>query len=235
VNALLLTEFSTGTVIARSESDHVIHTIDGRGGDGGVDSRLDSMSGDLLAIFQLKFFPGGFPKESRTQRRQIEKSFKTAWKNHSMKKWILVIATNPTVGESEFVHGLTSNVPDGFQCEIEILGEAELDVLLAKHQDIHAWATRNAAIAELSASRLENMTVTTAEQVAGQHQRLAAHADTLSPYWGIETVVSSAGTVQKFYAKHPDAAKLEPLTLSVEAQFGSRDALLKKSFESMTI
>lgn len=68
--------------------------VDGKGGDEGVDTIIGEFNGPCK-VFQHKYF---IEKIGSSQRKQIEKSLKTALKHHDVEKWTLVIPKelNPT-------------------------------------------------------------------------------------------------------------------------------------------
>ncbi|TQJ12942.1 hypothetical protein FB459_0322 [Yimella lutea] len=81
----------------------LVHPVDGRGGDGGIDALAIEPSEDtegmvvyrddpgLVVVYQLKYFPDGFSGRNKDRQQQIRRSLRQAIKNvPRMKKWFLV-------------------------------------------------------------------------------------------------------------------------------------------------
>ncbi|MFF2627591.1 hypothetical protein ACFVUN_17690 [Kitasatospora griseola] len=119
------------------QRDADVKPVDGRGGDGGSD--FEVLQGGRRRIFQLKYYPDGFPSSSfKNRRSSISKSFARAMKN-PLFEWILVVPCNLTPSEHDFVQNLAGN--SGVR--IRVMGRAALDSMLASFPDLHAYASRS--------------------------------------------------------------------------------------------
>ncbi|MFF5232707.1 hypothetical protein [Dactylosporangium sp. NPDC000521] len=189
-----------------------VRPYDGRGGDGGRDVVV--RQGRRLRIFQLKYFRDGFGTERRTQRRQITKSFEKAMA-HRPHEWILVVPTNPTPSEEQFVRDLGADYPD---VKIRIVGRAELDDWFARHPDLVAYFTKDQL--QEAAKIFRQETAILAGGLADLTERsraLAGVADTLDPHWTVRTTVDGNEVTHRIVAKHPHAQVVSPMVLSVAA------------------
>ncbi|MHA7298670.1 hypothetical protein [Pseudarthrobacter sp. MDT3-1] len=189
--------------------------IDGRGGDGGIDVAL-YVAGEVSRIFQLKHFPEGFSGGFReTRRKQIKKSFDSAWKNHEPPLWTLVVPRNPTVQESKYVSGLAKDIEGGKAAMPSVWGPARLDSELARHPDLLAAATRNPLVELIKTIREERAVLTGPADLSSRISDLHELAGGRSMYWGVDFQVSEHGVTEVYRAKHPRAAELEPLGFKV--------------------
>src|SRR3954453_10835350 len=66
-----------------------VMVLNGRGGDGGKDV-LHVRPDGTSTIYQLKFFPDGFPGNMKGRRQQIKRSFMAAMQD-SPDEWVLVV------------------------------------------------------------------------------------------------------------------------------------------------
>ena len=133
-----------GQLLYREQS---AETIDGSGGDQGIDCFFRSVSGKVT-VFQVKYF---LTHLKSGQWRKIEASFEAAWKHHKPERWILCTPVNPTIQQrqrfDEFVHG---------RAESEWWGETAIRSLLEKHSDIQqAFFPEQVTAGEFRAFRQE--------------------------------------------------------------------------------
>ncbi|MEV4513802.1 hypothetical protein AB0K00_33195 [Dactylosporangium sp. NPDC049525] len=192
--------------------DDEVRAYDGRGGDGGRDVVV--RQGQRLRIFQLKYFRDGFGSERRTQRRQITKSFREAM-THQPDEWTLVIPTNPTPGEEQFVRDLGA---DHQGVKTRILGRAELDNWFARHGDLLAYFTRDQLLEAASVFQQETAILAGGlVDLTARNRALAHVADTLDPHWAVRTVINGDGVIHRIEAKHPNAHAFSPITLTIGA------------------
>ncbi|MBK7243509.1 MAG: hypothetical protein IPH98_06555 [Saprospiraceae bacterium] len=102
-------------------------SINGKGGDGGIDCFTVDHSGQL-DIFQVKYFLNTL---NSGQKQQIKKSLNTACRTENLKKWILIIPHDHTPTEKKWFEALTNN-----DLELEWWGETKLRILLSKYPNI---------------------------------------------------------------------------------------------------
>ncbi|MFJ2620693.1 hypothetical protein [Glutamicibacter sp. NPDC087344] len=191
--------------------------LDGRGGDGGIDIAVYT-NGELEKIFQLKYFPEGFSGGFRSTRgKQIRKSFTAAWTNHAPPQWILVYPANPTRGELKFAKDLSI----GKDVEISIMGIAQLDAELARHQDLQSMATRVPLVEALKLAAQEKAALESPSDLAQRAAGLHSLSSGRSAYWDVDFHATSQGITEILRAKHPRAAELEPLSFTFSVKKNS--------------
>jgi hypothetical protein len=99
-------------------------SLDGAGGDGGIDCFLESRSG-ALTVFQSKYFTD---RLTPSRRRQIEQSFKRISNKTNLINWVLCLPIDPTPGELSWFAGLTAGHMAG-----EWWGATRLRAMLSRH------------------------------------------------------------------------------------------------------
>lgn len=220
VEALLVAEFTGNGMRAQA--------IDGRGGDGGIDIDVTvERTGQLTQIFQLKYFPEGFSGGFRPRRAQIEASFESAM-DKLPPVWTLVFPKNPTLSERKFV----STMRGDRKVIIRIMGAAELDGLLSKHPNIESYLSRNEAAEVLRAVNRPEAALAKPGDLRAEMARIQKGLDGRSQYWMPAVTIAPDGTyVETLYAKREDAAEREPLSITIQAEFGPGDDDLRKQLE----
>lgn len=128
VEALLYRMFNgpTGAVI----------TVNGRGGDDGIDVQVSTDAG--VRIFQLKYYPDGFPGSVKGRRASIKKSFNRAMQHHPV-EWTLVVPGTLTPSERSFLDRLAQ----GHTATVSVLDRPGLDNGFADHPGLEATFTRD--------------------------------------------------------------------------------------------
>lgn len=219
VEALLVTEYTGNGLRAQA--------IDGRGGDGGIDIDVRvERTGQLTHIFQLKHFPEGFSGGFRPRRQQIKKSFEDAME-HQPPVWVLVFPKNPTISERKFVSSMRGNR----KVTIRIMGAAELDGLLSKHPNIETHLSRDEAVEVLRAVNRPEAALAKPGDLHAEMARIQKGLDGRSQYWLSAVTMGPDGTyVETLHAKREDASEREPLSITIEAEFGPADEDLRKQF-----
>ncbi|WIE80991.1 hypothetical protein [Curtobacterium sp. MCSS17_016] len=205
-----------------------VHALDGRGGDGGVDVGVWDSFGALVHVFQLKFFPEGFSGLMSKRRQQVKKSFDTAWELHHPPMWTLVIPRNASREESDYVHKLG----DGKNVEVRIIGQAELDVLLAKHPHIHDRFFTDKTRDYLQTINRPEEALAAAGDIAAVMGRVFGKLQSRSAHWGSDVRLGADGTVREtLVGLTPDAHLREPLTMHLTAEFGEDTTELRDEFD----
>ena len=219
VEALLVAEYTGNGLRAQA--------IDGRGGDGGIDIDVRvGRTGQLTHIFQLKHFPQGFSGGFRPRRKQIKKSFEDAME-HQPPVWVLVFPKNPTISERKFV----SSMRGDRKVTIRIMGAAELDGLLSKHPNMETYLSRDEAVEVLRAVNRPEAALAKPGDLHAEMARIQKGLDGRSQYWLSAVTIGPDGTyVETLHAKREDASEREPLSITIEAEFGPADENLRKQF-----
>ncbi|MCX8455137.1 hypothetical protein [Paenarthrobacter ureafaciens] len=212
----------------RTGNGLVAQAIDGRGGDGGIDIDVKvARTGQLTEILQLKWFPDGFSGARVKRRDQIRDSFKAAMA-HRPAVWTLVVPANLTIPERKAVYALKKD----HKVHIRLIGAAELNNLLALYPKLHDWALRDTARDLLSLVGREKATLSQPGDLSAEVENLADRSDAISPYWGFNFSSRDGVTTSELYAKREDAMEREPLSFSLETQFGPEDEELRQEFEN---
>ncbi len=224
VEALLQRIWSTRT-------DGVAYSIDGRGGDGGLDIFVSKNGNpdEPIHVYQLKFFPEGMSSGFKKRREQVKRSFLSVADKPSLKRWTLVIPGNPTVPELKSVHALKSDRT----LQLDIMGQSHLDEAIAKYPDLLDWATREPLIDALRMAHMESAGLSSGSDLAQRLDDLGRLAAGRSAYWGSSFGYQDGVVTETLHAKRPDAAEKEPLSFELSAEFGDADAELHHQFQSM--
>ncbi|WIE63163.1 hypothetical protein DEI97_008485 [Curtobacterium sp. MCLR17_032] len=200
--------------------------VDGRGGDGGIEIDVrDRETGKLLHIFQVKYFPEGFPTAHKSRRTQIKRSFKSAEK-HEPPDWSLVMPSKGTPSERKFVTGLKSAKIR----RTHTVGTVELDQMMAKHPDVNQWAVRSERDEALRLVGREDVLPKSAEQFQQAVQDVLERGNKFSPFWGHRLGAFNGHPVTELYPKREDAAEKEPLSLTINTAFGEAHADLEQQW-----
>lgn len=219
VEALLLAEAKAGELRAQ--------VLDGRGGDGGIDVGVWNNAGHLVHIYQLKYFPQGFSGLFSKRRSQISDSFDTAWKTHQPPKWTLVIPRNPSREEQAYVLRLA----EGKHVQVDIMGQAGLDLLLGKHRHVHERFFTDKTVEYLRAINRPEEALTQSSDIGVVMQRVFERYLIRSSYWASTIHMDADGQVREtLVARTPDAHLREPLTATLTTQFDEGSRALKDQF-----
>ena len=188
----------------------------------------------LARVYQIKFFPDGFSGDRKTTRqRQIKRSFDTALKlNPPPYEWILVVPTNLTVRQREFVLGLASG--DG--PKVTIMDADDLDVLIATMPDIYNYLGRDQLENLMTKYKIETTALISGpDDLTGRLTNLRDVASSLNPHWGVDMTVAGDTISYGLRPKHPTAALDDPVRLELGFKFDSVDdvafAPLRRSVE----
>ena len=205
-----------------------VRAVDGRGGDGGIDIDVrDRATGQVVRIYQLKWFREGFSGGFRdTRRAQITESFRRAIE-HAPTAWALVVPCEGTLSERKFLTSLAK----GHQVRIEFVGRTQLNAFLIEDPRVHDWATRDSAIEALKQVRREQAVLSRPTDLGNEVWQLAQRLDARSAYWGYDFSKAGTTVTQTLFAKRPDAAAREPLTIRMNPAFGPEHAGLREQFE----
>lgn len=219
VEALVVRDRTMGRLVGQA--------VDGRGGDGGIDIdvRVKS-SNELVEILQLKFFPEGFSNGFKTREKQIKKSFTAAMKLRP-RIWTLVIPANFTPSERKRVEDFKGER----SVRIQFLGVTELNLLLAKFPEIHTFALRDPHREALALVGRETAALSMPGDLANEVQRISSRTEGKSAYWGTNFAMKDGIYTEEIYAKRPDATEREPLSFTIQTQFGKADEDLRRDFE----
>lgn len=208
-----------------------VKALDGRGGDGGIDldARVER-TGQLLSIYQLKFFPEGFSGEwAKARKPQIRKSFTRAL-DEKPPVWYLVVPRNLTPGERSYVRSLREKRERPMT---RYLGATELDALLVRFPEIDRWAQREPLRTALEIANRPTAALSKPEDLGAELNHLAGGVGSRSEYWDIDFSRSGDVITQRLVAKRPDAEEREPLTFTVTTDFTEHPELATAFRRSM--
>lgn len=195
------------------------HSVNGRGGDAGIDYDVD----DADIIFQYKFFWDGIPT-SGSRRQQITRSFKQAMK-HNPSEWILVVPAKFTPAERLFVTGLGK----GKSVKIGIRDLDWLTSQLIQHTDIRDHFLHGSDIEylhELGEKFKYNPVVRNAGDVTESIRALQQSMAIVDPNWTLDVSTTDQEIVHTIRPKDPLAPERSPIKISfsVEAPAGSSES-----------
>ncbi len=120
--------------IAQKKYGHLgkFNSIDGKGGDGGIEFYLELEDGNIWG-WQAKFFSDTARLNYGNRKKQISDSLSSACRNHtdSLTKWVLCTNSEFTTGETKwFEETLTNVIPTDLPTELEHWGEDKFDLWL---------------------------------------------------------------------------------------------------------
>ncbi|MFF7216848.1 hypothetical protein ACFZAU_41110 [Streptomyces sp. NPDC008238] len=196
-----------------------VRAVNGRGGDGGID--IEVVSGGRLRIFQLKYYPDGFPASSfKGRQTSIKRSFARAMA-HTPYEWVLVVPCTLGPGEQAFVDGLAA----GRSVRVRVMDRAELDDRLAAHPDLVDFFTRDQLMEAAKVYGQEKAVLLGGERdLAERVAALGAVVDGLDDHWTLDFSRVEGMVVRTLRAKHPRAHEVSPVTVEVRSRPDEMDA-----------
>lgn len=208
-----------------------VKALDGRGGDGGIDldARVER-TGQLVSIYQLKFFPEGFSGEwAKARKPQIRKSFTRAL-GEEPPVWYLVVPRNLTPGERSYVRSLRAKRERPIT---RYLGATELDALLVRFPEIDSWAQREPLRTALEIANRPTAALSKPDDLGAELHNLSSGVGARSEYWDIDFSRSGDVITQRLIPKRPDAEEREPLSFTVTTDFAEHPELATAFQRSM--
>ncbi|MEY2227920.1 hypothetical protein [Streptomyces sp. BF23-19] len=198
--------------------DAEVEVMNGRGGDGGIDIKV-TLDG-RVRIYQLKYFPEGFPGSYQGRRAGIKRSFRKALE-HDPDDWVLVVPCALTPSERAFVMGLGGGVE---RPRIRVLDRAWLDDKLALHSDLEASFVRDdlrEAARDYGAELafLAGGTGDIDQRVGALGRRI----DRLDLHWSIDVAYRNGAVVKTLRPKHPRAHQVSPIYFTVRGHLKDAD------------
>lgn len=199
-----------------------VQIVDGRGGDGGRDAvvlRVD----DRTVIYQLKCFPEGFDGKHKGRRKQITNPTKNRidWGSlehaleHAPDEWVLVAPCNPSISGWAWIEQLKKTYAD--RVKITFIGRAQLDGpnWCGGHQDVvRALFTRDETLVKMQIANRERDVLARPGDLSERLRALGGVVDDIDPAWTLDFARVGDVTVQTLRAKHPLAAKTNPITFN---------------------
>ncbi|MEU5709866.1 hypothetical protein [Streptomyces flaveolus] len=187
-----------------------VEAVNGRGGDDGIDIKVTH--GSRVRIFQLKYYPDGFPTTSHKGRRKsIKQSFARAM-GHGPWEWVLVVPCTLTTAEREFVTSLAA----GQAVRVGVWDRAKLDGLLATHADLEASFTRDQLYDAARVYGQERaLLMDGVRDVSARVTALGQQVDGLDDHWTVDFARQGETVVHTLRGKHPRAHEVSPITLTL--------------------
>ncbi|WP_328698432.1 hypothetical protein [Streptomyces sp. NBC_00342] len=187
-----------------------VEAVNGRGGDAGIDIKVTS--GSRVRIFQLKYYPDGFPAGSfKGRRHSIKESFTRAMA-HNPWEWVLVVPCTLTPVEREFVASLAA----GQGVRVRVWDRAMLDGLMATHADLEASFTRDQLYDAAKVFGQERaMLMGGLPDVRARVAGLGRLVDGLDDHWTVDFARQGETVVQTLRGKHPRAHEISPVELTL--------------------
>ncbi|MFD9400277.1 hypothetical protein ACFWA4_15875 [Streptomyces sp. NPDC060011] len=200
VEALLYRMFdgSNGRVTARN----------GRGGDEGIDVEVSTDRG--LRIFQLKYYPDGFPGSLKGRRASIKKSFRTAMQ-HQPVEWTLVVPATLAPSERRFLDKLA----EGHQVVISVMDRPALDNGFADFPHLETTFTRDHLCEAARDFNQEQALLFDCNDLVERVRRLGERADTVDEDWTWDFERRGDEVTRTLRALHPQAPERSPITIQM--------------------
>ncbi|WP_353707538.1 hypothetical protein ABRQ22_16735 [Cellulosimicrobium sp. ES-005] len=212
----------------KHEKAKVTFAPDGRGGDGGVDF-LAKMPRHKI-VYQFKHYLDGFKSSTKSRKHWTKDSFEKAVTTHQPRYWVLVVPSQLTPPERDWVEKLEA--PDGLSApRIQILDLPKLELLLSKYPDIVAYLDREDILDQIEGRNIEVAEARNSEEVVERAQALAHRASNLDPDWAVDIFATGEETWIMPRAKHPKAAEKSPLGLEVVFDAGRFTPEIKATFD----
>lgn len=198
--------------------DEDVEVVNGRGGDGGIDIKV-TRSG-RVRIYQLKYYPDGFPGSYKGRRPSIKKSFKDALV-HDPDEWVLVVPCALSPSERTFVKGLTAGAS---RPTVRVLDRAWLDDKLAAHADLEASFLREdlREAAKDYGAELAFLSGGT-DDVGDRVEALGRRIDRLDPHWSLDVAYRNGSVEQTLRPKHPRAQQVSPIVFTFRGSLKDAD------------
>ncbi|WP_455711183.1 hypothetical protein [Streptomyces nigra] len=187
-----------------------VEAVNGRGGDDGIDIKVTH--GSRVRVFQLKYYPDGFPTTAHKGRRKsIRQSFARALQ-HQPWEWILVVPCTLTTAEREFVTSLAA----GQAVRVGVWDRAKLDGLLATHADLEASFTRDQLFEAAKVYGQERaLLMDGVRDVSARVTALGRQVDGLDDHWTVDFARQGKTVVHTLRAKHPRAHEVSPVEITL--------------------
>ncbi|WP_280247394.1 MULTISPECIES: hypothetical protein [Nocardia] len=216
-------------LITRRYSNAEVIAVNGRGGDGGID--LEVRQGDRLHIFQLKYFPEGFSGGfARSRREQIRRSYNKMVEEKPY-EWVLVVPNNLTPTERKFVDGLGKGADTPRRRVIDRTG---LDDLLVDFPGVDRWAQRNTTTELFENAKIMNREIDNLlgpDDLATRVGNLGKLADSVDLDWTYDFHRVGDTVTQVLRPQHSRAHIVNPVHITVRAQFGPQHIQLHEQFQ----
>jgi hypothetical protein len=185
-----------------------VEAVNGRGGDDGIDIKVTS--GPLVRIFQLKYYPDGFPTTSfKGRRTAIKASFERAMR-HAPWEWILVVPCTLTAAERAYVKDL----PAGRTVRVRVMDRAELDDRLAERADLEASFNRDQLFEAAKVYNQERaLLMGGLADIGARVGALGRQVDGLDDHWTVDFARQTDSVVHVLRGKHPRAHEVSPIQI----------------------
>ncbi|GGK79543.1 hypothetical protein GCM10009067_34820 [Haloarcula sebkhae] len=164
------------------EEAESVRTIDGSGGDDGIDCFKGQTQGSIT-IFQHKFFTG---RLNHSRESQIQSSYETAKENHpGLERWCLLIALDFTPKEQQWFEKTIEQ--DAENIEVDIWNESKIENLVSEYDHIvdRYFQQSTLAAGRKANEAIEFLSGNPLEQVAGAGEKMTEIRSDHS-HWGIE-------------------------------------------------
>lgn len=180
-------------------------------GRGGIDVEVATARG--LRIFQLKYYPDGFPGSVRGRRTSIKNSFKTAMQ-HQPFEWTLVAPATLSPSERRFIDRLA----EGYQVVVRVMDRPALDNGFADFPNLEATFTRDHLREAARDFNQEQALLYDADDLIERVRRLGERADTVDQDWTWDFERRGDEVTRTLRALHPQAAERSPITIHMASR-----------------
>ncbi|MEV7282983.1 hypothetical protein AB0O01_00165 [Streptomyces sp. NPDC093252] len=192
------------------EASARVEVVNGRGGDDGIDIKV--IDGSRVRVFQLKYYPDGFPTGSfKGRRKSIRESFARAMRQ-GPQEWVLVVPCVLTAAERDFVLSLRA----GQAVQVEVWDRAKLDDLLSVHADVEASFTRDQLLEAARVYGQERaLLMDGIGDVSARVKALGGQVDRLDDHWTVDFAREGDMVVHMLRGKHPRAHEVSPIVITL--------------------
>lgn len=176
--------------------------------------------GERVWIYQLKYFPDGFPGSYQGRRTGIKKSFKKALE-HDPDDWVLVVPCVLTPSKRAFVNAFGEGAE---RPRIRVLDRAWLDDKLAFQADLEASFVRDdlREAARDFGAELAFLTGGT-DDITERVGALGRRIDRLDLHWSVDVAYRNGTVVQTLRPQHPRAHQVSPIYFTVRGRLEDAD------------
>lgn len=200
-----------------SHKNPEVRRIDGSGGDGGRDCQFEAPDG--LHAYEMKGFPGG--RMGRTQRRQVERSLKTASLLGPV-EWTLITPIDHTDGELKWLKKLAEGVP----FPLVWCGKTWLDLEFSQRPfiaDYYLGTTRDEVFDLLrELNREEAALANGVPDAIARVESVVKRANALDPHYRFTIASDGAMTSVTVRPAYAGAEVDRPITVSAQVRFDTK-------------
>jgi len=202
-------------VWSKKDDQAQVSPINGRGGDKGIDVRVNTSVG--VAVYQLKDFKEGMSGGFVKRRDQVKSSWESVKDRTDLFEWVLVVPCELTDWEYDFVRNLDN--PNGIP--ISFMTKVDLDLRLAENADIARYAERTEKY--LDDARIlrqeQALLLNPVPDLLARASQLGQLGSEANPDWDFSFSHDQGKTTVGMRPKSSDVMKDKPVSINFGLQF----------------